>query len=121
MLFSIEHTTEYSFTRPVFFEPHHLRFCPRADGSQRVLRFDLEIKPKPVGVTHCMDADGNVVSMVWFDGVHDRMILHVASEVQTVRENPYDFLLTPRNQRLPVDYQPRELVQLAAALRRDAI
>ena len=42
MLFTIDHTTEYRFTRPVFFEPHQLRFQPRNDAAQRLVRFDLD-------------------------------------------------------------------------------
>ena len=50
MLFTIDHTTEYRFTRPVFFEPHQLRFCPRTDGSQRLVRFNMDIEPRrPAG------------------------------------------------------------------------
>ena len=121
MLFTIDHTTEYRFTRPVFFEPHQLRFQPRTDGSQRLVRFDLQIEPTPAGITHSLDPDGNLVTMAWFSSVHDRMVLRATSEVETLRENPYDFLLTSTNQRLPIGYQPWELAQLAPAIRRVAV
>jgi transglutaminase-like putative cysteine protease len=121
MLFTIDHTTEYRFTRPVFFEPHQLRFQPRTDGSQRLVHFDLQIEPTPVGLTHTLDPDGNVVTMAWFESVHERMVLRATSEVETLRENPYDFLLTSTNQRLPIGYQPWELAQLAPAIRRVAV
>ena len=75
MLFTIDHTTEYRFTRPVFFEPHHLRFCPRNDGSQRVVRFDLQIDPTPAGCTQSLDIDGNLVTVAWFTELHDRLVL----------------------------------------------
>jgi transglutaminase-like putative cysteine protease len=120
MLFTINHTTEYCFTRPVFFEPHQLRFCPRSDGSQRLIRFDLHIEPTPAGVTQALDVEGNVLTMAWFDDVHERMVLRATSEVETLRENPFDFLLTPTNQRLPIAYQPWEAAQLGPALRRTA-
>ena len=45
------------------------------------------------------------------------MVLRATSEVETLRENPYDFLLTPTNQRLPIGYQPWEA---GAAWRRAA-
>jgi transglutaminase-like putative cysteine protease len=120
MLFTIDHTTEYRFTRPVFFEPHQLRFCPRSDGSQRVLRFSLQVEPQPTGLTHSLDVEGNVVSVAWFGDVHDRMVLRATTEVETLRENPYDFLLTPTNQRLPLGYQRWEAALLGPALRRTA-
>jgi transglutaminase-like putative cysteine protease len=121
MLFTIEHTTEYRFTRPVFFEPHHLRFCPRNDGAQRVLHFDLQIDPAPSGTTQSLDSEGNLVTYAWFNDLHERMTIRSTAEVETLRDNPYEFLLTPTNSRLPIGYQPWEAAQLGPALKRAAV
>jgi transglutaminase-like putative cysteine protease len=121
MLYTIDHTTEYRFTRPVFFEPHLLRFQPRTDGAQRVVRFDLTIDPAPAGTTHLLDAEGNLVTMVWFDGVHEHMTIRATSEVETLRENPFDYLITSTNGRLPIGYQPWEQAQLALARKRASV
>lgn len=121
MLFTIDHTTEYHFTRPVFLEPHLLRFQPRNDASQRVLRYDLYIDPVPAGTTTALDADGNLVTTAWFEDVHDHLSIQMASEVETLRENPFDYLLTSANTRLPIGYQPFELTQLACALKRVSV
>jgi transglutaminase-like putative cysteine protease len=121
MLFTIDHTTEYRFTRPVFFEPHQLRLCPRSDGAQRLVSFELQIEPLPAGVTPTLDVDGNVTTLAWFNELHDRMVLRARSEVETLRANPYDYLLTPQNQRLPIGYHPREAALLGPALRRAAV
>src|SRR5262245_3348355 len=121
MLFTIDHTTEYRFTRPVFFEPHQLRFCPRSDGAQRLTRFDLHIEPTPAGITQSLDAEGNIVTLAWFNELHDRMVLRATSEVETLRENPYDYLVTPLNQRLPIGYQPWEAALLGPSLKRSAV
>lgn len=121
MLFTIDHSTEYRFTRPVFFEPHYLRFCPRTDGAQRVVRFDLQIDPAPVGTTQALDVDGNLITVAWFSELHDRMKLRATTEVETFRENPYDFLITAGNQRLPVGYQHWEIALLGPALKRTAV
>jgi transglutaminase-like putative cysteine protease len=121
MLFSIQHTTEYRFTRPVFFEPHQLRFQPRGDAAQRLIRFDLDIEPAPAGVTQALDANGNTVAMAWFSDLHDRMLLRASSTVETLRENPFDYLLTPINRRLPIGYQPWEMAALGPACRRVAV
>lgn len=121
MLFTIDHTTEYRFTQPVFFEPHFFRLCPRSDGSQRVLQFNLQIDPTPAGSTQSLDADGNLMTVAWFNDIHDRMRIRTTCEVENTRHNPYDFLVTPANGRLPVGYQPRELLLLATALKRSAV
>ena len=73
------------------------------------MRFDLQIEPTPAGMTQSLDAEGNLVTMAWFNDLHDRMVLRATSEVETLRENPYDFLLTPTNRRLPIGYQPWEV------------
>lgn len=121
MLFTIDHSTEYRFTRPVYLEPHQLRFCPRADGAQRVVRYELQIDPLPSGMTQSLDAFGNVVTLAWFNGLHDLMSIRATSEVETLRENAFDFLVTPLNQRLPVSYQPWEVALLGPSLRRTAV
>jgi transglutaminase-like putative cysteine protease len=121
MLITIDHSTEYRFTQPVFFEPHQLRFCPRSDGSQRVVRFDLQIDPAPAGMTQSFDLEGNQVTVAWFNELHDRMVVRATSEVETLRENPYDYLVTPLNQRLPIGYQRWETALLGPALRRSAV
>jgi transglutaminase-like putative cysteine protease len=121
MLFTIEHRTEYHFTRPVFFEPHHLRFCPRSDGSQRVVRYELQIDPSPAGTTQAYDLNGNLITVAWFNELHDRMVIRSFAEVETLRENPFDFVITAGSGRLPVGYQPWELSTLAPALRRSAV
>jgi transglutaminase-like putative cysteine protease len=121
MLFRIDHSTEYRFSRPVFFEPHRLRFCPRSDGSQRLLRYDLQIEPAPAGITQTLDAVGNVVTVAWFNELHDRMVLRATSEVETFRENSFDYLGTAVSHRLPIGYQESELSVLGHALRRSAV
>jgi transglutaminase-like putative cysteine protease len=121
MLFTIEHETEYRFSRPVFFEPHQIRLQPRSDGTQRVLRYGLQVDPPPAGTTFASDLEGNVVTMAWFNDIHDHMVLRSSAEVETLRENPYDFLLTPANRRMPVAYEPWELTQLSSAFRRSPV
>ena len=121
MLFNIDHTTEYRFTRPVFFEPHQLRFQPRNDAAQRLIRYDLSIDPTPAGMTQSLDAEGNLVTLAWFENVHEHMTIRAVSEVETLRENPFDYLLTATNCRLPIGYQPWEQSQLAHACKRAAV
>jgi transglutaminase-like putative cysteine protease len=118
MLFHISHSTEYRFNRPVFLEPHQLRFQPRNDAAQRLVQFNLDVDPLPAGTSQALDADGNLVMMAWFEGLHERLSIRATSEVETLRENPFDYLLTPTNCRLPIGYQPAELVQLSCALKR---
>jgi transglutaminase-like putative cysteine protease len=85
------------------------------------VRFDLQVDPTPAGTTQALDVDGNLMTVAWFNQVHDRMVLRATAEVETLRENPYDFLVTGLNQRLPIGYQPWEIALLGPALRRSAV
>ncbi|HTS61120.1 MAG TPA: transglutaminase family protein [Candidatus Acidoferrales bacterium] len=101
MRFSIVHTTRYRYDAPVHLEPHTFRLCPRQDGAQRVLSYQLEISPKPAGRAEALDENGNVITQAWFAGITDVLDVRSAFEVETLRENPFDFLLAQRDRWLP--------------------
>jgi transglutaminase-like putative cysteine protease len=86
-----------------------------------VLHHELHIEPTPAGITQAFDIEGNIATMAWFNDVHDHMVLRTTSEVETLRDNPYDFLNTMSNKRLPIGYQPWEIAALAPAIRRSAL
>src|SRR5690606_28957274 len=70
MELDVWHSTRYEFSDAVFLEPHVLRFQPRADGAQTPLEFSLDVDPLPAGMSAALDAAGNTVTHVWFDGLH---------------------------------------------------
>ena len=119
MRFQIRHETEYSFSREVFLEPHTVRLQPRSDGAQRLVEFEVELFPKPQGTTSYLDIEGNVVTNAWFEGVNKRLVIKTRSVVETMRTNPFDFLLSKVNGELPVRYR-RELQPLLASARQRA-
>ena len=98
------HSTRYAFSKPVFLEPHLLRFQPRSDGSQRLLDFQLDVDPLPAGMSSGLDAAGNVTTQAWFDGLHSELCITARSVLQMFRENPFDFLVDGAGARLPVAY-----------------
>ena len=105
MRFEISHTTSYMFSRPVFLEPHTIRLRPRCDGSQSLIRFALEIEPVPAGLSEGLDAEGNSAAHVWFDGLTDRLSVATSVAVETLRENPFDYILgDPAIDCLPMKY-----------------
>lgn len=105
MLFHIQHTTTYNYSRPVALDPHSFRLRPRADGSQVVQHFNLEICPRPAGLTEFTDLEGNAASQVWFPDLTDTLKINVMTEVETLRDNPFDFIISdPGMMLLPVRY-----------------
>ena len=113
MFYQIDHLTEYCFSRPVFLEPHQLRLRPRDDGGQRLQAFKLTVDPEPVGLTNTLDAEGNNVAIAWFNGLYDHLHFRAEIEIETIRQNPFDYLLTPSNNRFPIAYQACEMNALA--------
>jgi transglutaminase-like putative cysteine protease len=87
----VDHSTVYHYDGEVHQEPHTFRLTPRTDASQRLIRHELEITPAPSGRSNCLDHDGNVVVEAWFSGPMTELAVRSSFEVETLRENPFDF------------------------------
>jgi transglutaminase-like putative cysteine protease len=105
MRFRIHHSLHYRYERPVFLEPHTLRLTPRQDPAQRLLAMELSVSPAASGRSESLDADGNSSVLLWFDDLRQDLELTVAMEVETLRVNPFDWILSsPADARLPLTY-----------------
>ncbi len=93
MRIAVTHSTVYRYDAPVTQEPHTFRFRPRTDASQRLLTFAMQISPVPAGQSECLDRDGNIVREAWFDTPMTELAVQSSFEVETLRSNPFDFLL----------------------------
>lgn len=118
VIFHIHHTTMYRFSQPVFLEPHALRLQPRVDGGQKLRSFRLTVEPTPQGAASWLDAEGNTVQHLWFDRLWSQLTLATDCEVETLRVDPFDYLLTRENNEWPVQYAAATREKLSAALRR---
>jgi len=118
MRFDILHSIEYSYSRPVFLEPHDVRMRPRSCGYQTPEAFELQVTPTPAGKTNGVDADGNHLTRLWFTGEHQRLTISARSTTFTNRENPFDYLLRPEGHFLPLEYDEAESQLLAPARQR---
>ncbi|MGO9009051.1 MAG: transglutaminase family protein [Bryobacteraceae bacterium] len=94
MRIQVHHATQYLYDSPVFLEPHTFRLRPRDDGAQRLLSHRLEIWPAPAGRSDCLDQDGNVAVEAWFDRKLTEWRIESEFEIETLRENPFDFVAT---------------------------
>jgi transglutaminase-like putative cysteine protease len=113
MRIAVAHTTVYRYDVPVYLEPHVFRLRPREDGAMRLLGHELRVEPAPAGSAYCLDQDGNVVLNAWFDKPAAALEVHNRFEVETLRENPFDFVIADAALlALPIEYP----VQLRATL-----
>ena len=117
MRFTIQHRTRYSYSQQVQLGPHRLRFHPRDDGSQRVIDHRLEISPLPQGRNDHIDLEGNRVTQVWFGSSTGHLEINLTMQVDTLRSNPFDFVLDREATLLPIDHA-HDLVCARAYLER---
>src|SRR5579862_2504308 len=118
MLFEIRHVTKYSYSEPVFLEPHTLRFCPRSDGQQRLKRFKLAVNPKPSTTSQCLDHEGNIVTESWFREATPEFEIVADFAAETLRADPFDYLTTSDAENLPIQYSSKILPQVTPYLER---
>ena len=117
MRFLVNHTTRYAYSRPVFLEPHTLRLRPHSNTSQELIQFKLEVEPKPSAWTEATDAEGNDIAHAWFEDLAESLVVKSAFEVETLRHNPFDFILHESSAaRLPLEYPTDSRAQLAPYL-----
>lgn len=105
MRYRVQHTTLYQYDRVVYLERHELRLRPRSDGSQHVLSYVCRVDPEPWLRSESIDAEGNPVTLVWFRSPARELRVATSLEVETLRTNPFDYLLAgERSHRLPMEY-----------------
>ena len=117
MRFTIRHHTQYRYSKPVRLSPHQLRFFPRDDGAQRIIDHQLEISPIPQGRNEHIDLEGNRLTQVWFGSDTDHLEITLTTQVETLRRNPFDFILNPEAVSLPIDHS-HDLICARAYLER---
>ena len=118
MKFSIQHHTRYQYSSPVQLGPHVLRFHPRGDGAQRVLDYHLNVTPTPVGTNGHLDLEGNQLTQVWFEGNTECFEVVASMMVETLRHDPYHFILNFDAVTLPIDYSSENQQFIQAYLNR---
>lgn len=96
MLFEIKHITSYTYSEPVFFEPVTIRLRPVCNSLQNVHSFEIRIDPEPAGQTYVSDLYGNDTVTAWFNGIHPKLEISTRSRVETLLDNPYNFIVTDR-------------------------
>ena len=93
MKIAVEHSTVYRYDRLAILGPHDIRLRPRDDGGQRLLDYELRIDPPPVMLAACLDQDGNHTARAWFEAPAAALEVRSRFTVETLRANPFDFLL----------------------------
>ncbi|MEO1003026.1 MAG: transglutaminase family protein [Cyanobacteria bacterium J06638_7] len=121
MLFHVRHALRYAYDQAVFLEPTTLRLTPRSDPAQRLVHHSLVLSPEPSGSSRVLEPDGGEAVVLWFDALQQGLSIEVDMVVRTLRENPFDWIIThPPATGLPAAYPPGEALSLAPCLERPA-
>ena len=104
MRISVTHRTAYRYDFPVILEPHTFRLRPRTNDAQHLLAFDIAITPMPAGTTECLDQDGNLALTAWFSAPTSELTVESRFNVEMLRQNPFDYLLSGPALNLPLWY-----------------
>lgn len=103
MLIEINYNIKYEYTQPVFLESNDIRIFPRNDLSQRLMDYKLEINPAPSNQTFFIDLENNTGLKVWFRELTDFFELDFTCRVETLRKNPYDYIVDFDKVKLPYE------------------
>ncbi len=112
MRYRITHKTRYQYSRPVQLRPHTLRLCPRSDGAQWLQQFDISISPQPSQQRYFLDVSSTTCLQIAFDSPIEHLHIETISEVQTTRDNPFDYMAEPWAIALPINYPSALAMQL---------
>lgn len=112
MRYVIEHETELRFPEPVREHQLELRLAPREDAGQRPLSCTIELEPRASLREH-RDSFGNRVHRASLPAPHERVVVRLSAEVETLRENPFAWTpLAPDAERDAGDRALRESPRL---------
>ncbi len=119
MHFKIEHRVNYSYSKEIFLEPFTVRLCPRTDVWQQLHQFKMTVNPKPQGQVEITELDGTAATCLWFQDLTSTLSITTTAEVETLKTNPYDFILTdPELLKDPLTYSTPYKETLAPYLTR---
>ena len=93
--FAITHHTLYEYSKPIFFEPHLLRFEIRKNRHIQSKFHAIDIQPAPAVSTAMIDAEDNHVLSVSFENKHSEMEIISSTEVLITDFNPFNFVIFP--------------------------
>lgn len=104
MRVAIAHRTHYRFERAVHIAPHEIRLRPAPHSRTPVAAYTLKVGPARHLLHWQHDSAGNQVARVVFQELAAELAIDVGFEADLTPYNPFDFLIDPRGERLPVDY-----------------
>lgn len=102
---AIQHTTEYSFDRPVSLSPHILRLRPAVHSRTPIHGYTLQVEPADHFINWQQDAFGNFLARLVFPAKTTRFSFKVEVIADLTAINPFDFFVEEYAENFPFDYE----------------
>jgi len=117
VIYDLEHTTTYSYTKPVTFGEHRAIFLPSSGYGGRLLSYSLDTNI-PAKIRWMMDTLSNNVAVLEFKEPAQQLVVtcRLRGEHYGIRAIA-DFPLDLRAEEVPVQYTPDEWIDLAMYMR----
>lgn len=119
MLIKVSHTTEYTYSKPVFLECQKIKLKPKSDHTQKLVSYDLHITPEPFNISCGYDVENNYTYYVCFNDLTDKLKVTVDLVVNTYKKNPFDFIVETDFVNLPITYPDYKKMVLTSYLYRN--
>lgn len=120
MIIKVSHTTEYTYSTPVFLECQKIKLKPKSDHTQKLVSYDLHISPVPFNISSGYDVENNYTYYACFEDLTDKLIVTVDFVVNTYKKNPFDFIVESDFINLPISYPAYKQIVLTPYLLRDS-
>lgn len=111
----VSHLIRYEYGAEVGFTPHSLFLHPRLHANLRLRRFSLNVTPA-AKICWMRDVQDNTVARVFLWDRATALNLRTELEVETLEQNPFDFILDDSAVNFPFAYKPAEELALAEFL-----
>lgn len=93
MRITVRHDITYAYDKPVFVGPHLLRLRPLSNATQTLTEFKCRVHPEPQLTADIRDTNDNDAISAWFTSTTDTLSISIESEVETLLENPFEYIL----------------------------
>ena len=108
----VVHTLQYTYSEPVALEPHSIYLAPKIYPYQRLIKYDLEISPKPSKMVKNMAIEENTQHIAYFTDKTETLTIKAEMVIESNEFNIFNFVLFPfETQTLPFQY-PETIKQL---------
>jgi transglutaminase-like putative cysteine protease len=114
-MFSVRHTTTYTYNQPVLRSAHRAHLRPMTDERQKLHRYSLTTDP-PVNLIQYEDAFGNSTARFEINEPYTELRISAESQVEIYDVDPFAFASVPIRPAFPLVWLPGERLMLTPYL-----